>query len=107
MEMRMKSFVAACWCMLACGLPAVAQDARHRRYLDGECHVSGGDPIPPSTLMLKEEGAKIVGAFSGQQGDMPVEASVEGKRRHDLVYRPGPRADRCDHHEGDGRRKTR
>ncbi len=34
-------------------------------------------PIPPSTLTLKDDGAKLVGVFSGQQGDMPVEASVK------------------------------
>jgi hypothetical protein len=36
-------------------------------------------PVPPATLTLKNDGGKFAGVFSGQQGDMPVEASVEQK----------------------------
>lgn len=34
-------------------------------------------PIPPSTLTLKDDGAKLVGVYSIRQGDIPVEASVK------------------------------
>jgi hypothetical protein len=75
----MKVLVAASWCLLALALPvvAMAQDAR----VAGAWTVNashGGEPIPPSTLTLKEDGAKLVGVYSGGQGDIPVEASVKG-----------------------------
>ena len=36
-------------------------------------------PMPPSILTLKNEGTKYGGTFSGQQGDMPVEAGVKDR----------------------------
>jgi hypothetical protein len=72
----MRIAALACVCALGIALPAAAQDADIVGAWTVNVTLQSG-PMPPSTLTLETDGAKIVGAYSGQSGDIPVEASVK------------------------------
>jgi hypothetical protein len=66
----------ACFCVLAGAFPAAAQNADILGSWTVNFTLQSG-PTPPSTLTLRNDGAKIGGTLSGQQGDMPVEATIK------------------------------
>jgi hypothetical protein len=74
----MKVCVAALVCAIAIVVPSVAQSADIVGTWTVNATIDSG-ALPPSTLTLKREGAKIVGTLSGQHGDMRVEASLNEK----------------------------
>ena len=74
MKIAVLSFV----CVLIAAMPAVAQTADIAGTWTVHVTLQSG-PMPPSTLTLKNEGTKFSGTFSGQQGDMPVEAGVKDR----------------------------
>lgn len=74
----MRVAVLASLCALAFVLPAGAQTADVAGTWTVDVTLDSG-PIPPAKLTLKDDGAKLTGVFTGQQGDMPVEASVKGQ----------------------------
>ncbi len=72
----MKKLLLAALCVLTLVRPAAAAPASVVGTWTVNVTLDSG-PIPPATLTLKDEGAKLVGVFSGQQGDMPVEATLK------------------------------
>lgn len=74
----MKIAVLSLVCVLIAAMPAVAQTVDIAGTWTVHVRLQSG-PMPPSTLTLKNEGTKFSGTFSGQQGDMPVEAGVKNK----------------------------
>lgn len=74
----MKTFIAAAALLLATGAPSYGQTADITGKWEVNVATSQG-AMPPSTMVLKKDGDKIVGILSGQLGDIPVEAEVKDK----------------------------
>jgi hypothetical protein len=72
----MRLVAIACFCALAGAFPAAAENADILGSWTVNFTLQSG-PTPPSTLTLRNDGAGIGGMLSGQQGDMPVEASIK------------------------------
>lgn len=71
----MKLTVSAGLVALVIALPAAAQTPDIVGMWTVNATLDTG-PMPPSTLALTRDGSKIVGVFSGENGDVPVEAGV-------------------------------
>jgi hypothetical protein len=69
--------VAAVTFLLAIAVPAAAEDADITGRWDVTISMQQGPQSAP--LILKKDGDKIGGTFSGPQGDVPVEATVKEK----------------------------
>jgi hypothetical protein len=73
----MKALIAAAALLLAAATPSYAQTADITGKWDVSVNTAQG-PMP-STLVLKKDGAKILGTLTGQLGEIPVEAEVKDK----------------------------
>lgn len=74
--MRVRVAVLASLCALVFALPVQGAAADVVGTWTVDVTLDSG-PIPPAKLVLRSDGAKLTGVFTGQQGDMPVEASVK------------------------------
>ena len=74
----MRTIVAAAALLLATGAPSYAQTTDVIGKWDVNVATSQG-AMPPSTMVLKKDGDKILGTLSGQLGDIPVEVEVKDK----------------------------
>jgi hypothetical protein len=74
----MKKMIAAAALLLATGAPSYAQNADITGKWDVTVSTAQG-AMPPSTMVLKKDGDKIVGVISGPQGDIGVDAEVKDK----------------------------
>jgi hypothetical protein len=72
----MKIRMLVCLGALAIALPGAAQTPDIAGTWTVNATVDSG-ALPPSTLTLAREGARLVGTLSGQQGDMRVEAGLK------------------------------
>jgi hypothetical protein len=72
----MNLIASACLLALVVAVPAAAQNADIIGTWTVNATLDTG-PMPPSTLTLKREAAKIVGVLSGEHGDVPVVATVK------------------------------
>jgi hypothetical protein len=73
----MKTLIIAA-ALLATGAPSFAQDADISGKWDLTVTTTQG-PMPTSAMVLKNDGGKIVGTISSQQGDINVQAEVKEK----------------------------
>lgn len=72
----MKRFIAAAALLLATGVPSYAQTDITGKW---DVNVNTAQGPLPSTLVLKKDGAKILGTLTGQLGEIPVEAEIKEK----------------------------
>ena len=73
----MKKLILALGCALSLAVPAAAQNADITGKWDLTIETPKG--TQPAPLVLRTDGARIVGTISAPQGDVPVEVSVKDK----------------------------